>query len=439
MGMRIRKNVTCLSTDELHDLREALAALYALPASSADGFRVLAGFHGGPPTAYCRHGEPGFLTWHRAYLLAFEDALRKQRCNVTLPFWNWSSGPTTGVPEPCRNPTYVNRSGATVPNPLYAGPKPVGGQTARRATIDTTTFDDLATSAQAAMTAATFSSFSSQIDGAHGGVHVRTGGDMGAIETAGFDSIFYLHHANIDRLWADWQAAHPGPLPAAEAAFDLLPFTRPFTTTWQKGADVESVTALGYAYRRFCLILPPIRLWTEVVLEVPWEIRREMASARLAFQAGRMPATSFEVRAFLDDPKANEASALAGNAALAGTVGVFGHRSVAHAPGPADQCPVCAKLGRTDEHPAVEAGAEALDHGAPEHGGVPHDQGPTAPPPADAGGERFDVELDITAALRAPIRMGADKVSLTLVAVGVTGERVDPATIALDGIELIVE
>jgi tyrosinase len=29
------------------------------------------------------------------------------------------------------------------------------------------------------------------------------GGDMASVPSAAYDPIFYLHHANIDRLWAD--------------------------------------------------------------------------------------------------------------------------------------------------------------------------------------------------------------------------------------------
>ena len=145
--MRYRKNVDCLSSDELHALREALAAMFAAPAADPFSFAKLASFHGGPPTAYCSHGAPGFLTWHRAYLVAFENALRVMGCEVNLPFWDWSSGPSTGVPVACRTATYVNRLGATVPNPLYSGPNASGVQTARRTDIDTTSYDDLATGA----------------------------------------------------------------------------------------------------------------------------------------------------------------------------------------------------------------------------------------------------------------------------------------------------
>jgi hypothetical protein len=85
--VRYRKNINCLSAGELHDLREALAAMNALPAADLDSFATLASFHGGPPAAYCAHGAPGSFTWHRAHLLAFENALRRLGCHVTLPYF----------------------------------------------------------------------------------------------------------------------------------------------------------------------------------------------------------------------------------------------------------------------------------------------------------------------------------------------------------------
>jgi hypothetical protein len=83
--MRYRHNIDCLSTGQLHDLREAFAELFTLPASDPRSVAMLARFHGGPPTEYCRHTPPGFFTGHRAYLMAVEDALRTVRCEVTLP------------------------------------------------------------------------------------------------------------------------------------------------------------------------------------------------------------------------------------------------------------------------------------------------------------------------------------------------------------------
>ena len=169
--IKYRRNINCLSATQLHDLREALAEMYLLPASNEDSFARLAGLHWLPPPLYCVHGSPGFLTWHRAYMDAFQSALCCINSDVVLPYWDWSSGPTTGVPPACRQPNYVHRTGNTVPNPLYSGPALGGGQTNRAANIDTRTFGDLATLAQTAMGNSNFSGFQSSLNGPHGSVH----------------------------------------------------------------------------------------------------------------------------------------------------------------------------------------------------------------------------------------------------------------------------
>jgi hypothetical protein len=407
--MRYRKNINCLTTNELHDLREALAALYALPAGDPNSFATIASFHGGPPIAYCSHGAPGFFTWHRAYLMAFENALRVVGCQVTLPYWDWSSGPSTGIPAACRLPTYVNRGGATVANPLFSGPRAAGGQTNRRADIDTTAFDDLASGAQAAMTAVTFVSFQSQVNGVHGSVHVRTGGDMGSVPTAAYDPIFYLHHANIDRLWADWQTAHPGPLPAAEAGFQLQPFPRPYSVAWQTGADVESTDALGYRYRRFCFLIPPFKVWEVVKFDWPFPVRHLVDSVRVVLKSHHMQPQPVEIRAFVNQPDANARTQTIGNPAFAAAAAFFGH-------------------GSPDPHgknPATEAPAG--------HGG--HDGTPRPPPQAGVK-ERFDLELNITKTLRAQ-KVDATDISLKLVAVDSAGNEVPAERLILE--ETVIE
>ena len=52
----------------------------------------------------------------------------------------------------------------------------------------------------------------SSIEVVHDSVHEAiggTGGHMAYPDIAGFDPIFFLHHANVDRLVAIWQACHP--------------------------------------------------------------------------------------------------------------------------------------------------------------------------------------------------------------------------------------
>jgi hypothetical protein len=93
--------------------------------------------------------------------------------------------------------------------------------------------------------------------GMHNNVHIWTGGSM-VPGTAPNDPIFFLHHCNVDRLWALWQFRHPGqnyPLlvpKVASAGFrphglnDAMPslpgggVIRP--------SDVLNHTSLGYSY-----------------------------------------------------------------------------------------------------------------------------------------------------------------------------------------------
>jgi tyrosinase len=43
----------------------------------------------------------------------------------------------------------------------------------------------------------------------HGSMHVAVGGFMAGFDTAGLDPLFWLHHANIDRLWEVWRRRDP--------------------------------------------------------------------------------------------------------------------------------------------------------------------------------------------------------------------------------------
>jgi tyrosinase len=87
----------------------------------------------------------------------------------------------------------------------------------------------------------------------HGAVHVAVGGYMLNPDTAALDPIFWLHHANIDRLWEGWlekDAIHENPK-------DVTWLTEPFDFLDHKGApisltaaDVLDTTKLlhGYVY-----------------------------------------------------------------------------------------------------------------------------------------------------------------------------------------------
>jgi len=67
---------------------------------------------------------------------------------------------------------------------------------------------------------------------------------MGVIPTAPADPIFWMHHANIDRLWWKWQtmpanASKNPPLSGAAAVMD------PWAST---EADTRDIAMMGYTY-----------------------------------------------------------------------------------------------------------------------------------------------------------------------------------------------
>lgn len=443
--MRYRKNIECLTSSELHDLREAFAGLYALPPSDPNSFHTLASFHGGPPTSYCIHGSPGFFTWHRAYLMAIENALRTIRCDVTLPYWDWSSGPTTGVPGPCRNPTYVNRSGATVPNPLYSGPRAAGGMTVRAGDVNTRSYAAYATQAQNALAEPTFANFQNQINPAHGGVHVNTGGDMQSVATASYDPIFYFHHCNVDRLWAEWQQAHPGTaLPSNEQTFELPPFARPYTREWQRGAEVESTTALGYRYLRICFVLPPIRLFEAIPITWDHHVGERIEAARLSVATRGTNSRPVEIRAFVDQPEATVRTQTAGNPSFAGSFGLMAHapmketavveappKAKAAAAAPRGQVVLVVEGDRTRTVEQSGHGEDGHSHGEEGHTHTHAEPEPVAEPtPTASHGDAHKIvlELGLTKAFQA--RKG--KATLKLVAVDADGREVREADIGID-------
>jgi tyrosinase len=91
-----------------------------------------------------------------------------------------------------------------------------------------------------------------------------SGGHMGRLAVSAFDPVFWLHHCNIDRLWAIWQALNPNsyvqpgltpegnftaPVNATEDVnTPLKPFWDTSGTSFWSSAGVKETTTFGYAY-----------------------------------------------------------------------------------------------------------------------------------------------------------------------------------------------
>lgn len=203
--------------------------------------------------AHSGQNENLFLPWHRMFVLFFENIIRavSKRDDFTLPYWNYSaSGPTHGVlppqflngADPDFGPLYVAER-----NPLANQGKP----------IDQGQPDDplgLSALKQAEYSPnGALQGFCLALDsGLHGNVHVLTGNrqNMGAVPWAARDPIFWLHHCNIDRLWASWNA-NGGINPKAPWNDDTFVFADPRgNRVVAKVSDYFDIAKLGYSYDR---------------------------------------------------------------------------------------------------------------------------------------------------------------------------------------------
>ena len=203
-----------------------------------------------------------FLPWHRLYLYHFEKIVRKLSGdpNFSLPYWDYISYYDTKLPDQQRltmptefyTPSQEYEKDPTTGNSLYeSGRDPELNRGEPMSYKDAS--KDLFNPLEDLHKAKLFSLFSLRLeDSIHGFIHVYVGGGfmkedrdkcgnciifnrifnrrnfddkktdkygnvtiettenkcqlglMRKIPSAGFDPIFWLHHANIDRLWEQW-------------------------------------------------------------------------------------------------------------------------------------------------------------------------------------------------------------------------------------------
>jgi tyrosinase len=236
----------------------------------------------------CQHGSWFFLPWHRMYLLAFELIVQEVLGDDdwSLPYW-YAVDPddaTSAVLPPAFREARTDNNLFTPKRSVLAN----GGEP----------LPDLGSWLVGALDAVVYStptgastfgggerarpSFGGDEEGLlegipHGAVHSLVGNDydrngnpirrgwMGSFYTAGLDPVFWLHHANIDRLWQVWldhDAAHVNP--SGDPAWFDSTFSFPAAggglVTWSIG-EVLDTTDLGYRYETTSAphgVLPPV-------------------------------------------------------------------------------------------------------------------------------------------------------------------------------------
>ena len=115
-----------------------------------------------------------------------------------LPYWDWTEdGNVPDLWEGIRAPIQPGAVGSC---------SSAGGQFVTRSTSASINVTAQKKQVRDALDLTSdLTAFQNALNGPHGSIHFGMGGDMACLETAGYDPIFFLHHGNVDYIWAFWQ------------------------------------------------------------------------------------------------------------------------------------------------------------------------------------------------------------------------------------------
>lgn len=230
----------------------------------------------------CQHGSWYFLPWHRGYLLEFEANIRAAAgapSDWALPYWNYFKPHQNKLPPAFSQKTWPDGGD----NPLFVaqryGPDNSGNVYVPPDQVNLDALNDPEFTGVGSGGGTSFGGIDTGFEHAgnvHGGVetqphdmvHVLVGGSdpndpqlpglMSDPDTAGLDPIFWLHHANIDRLWEVWRRNPPSHLDPSDSKWLKGPASigeREFTMPKPDGkawnytpGDMTNLASLGYIY-----------------------------------------------------------------------------------------------------------------------------------------------------------------------------------------------
>lgn len=174
------------------------------------------------------HKGPAFLPWHRQALAELEAEMQAIVPGVRIPYWPWHLDSANGANwRSAKVWGYAGGNGSSSAGySVTSGPfkdwvsviyNASNGTFTSRAGIKRQFATSGGMPAQPSLAVTPFdaspwneyqstsSSFRRALEYAHNTVHNNVGGDMKA-GTSPNDPIFWMHHANVDRIWAAWEA-----------------------------------------------------------------------------------------------------------------------------------------------------------------------------------------------------------------------------------------
>jgi polyphenol oxidase len=228
------------------------------------------------------HFQWAFFAWHRAYLYFHERILGKLIGDedFRLPYWSWDNPAHRSLPPP-----YTNPNDAT--NPLFNSTRT---KTPTDQLSDALVGEEVI---EGVLTLGTFAEFGGTATSPgspegtpHGPVHVWVGGNMSTFANAAKDPVFYAHHANVDKLWSDWNrldAAHTNPI---DAAFLNLTFT--FFDENKVWRSIKASQVLDHEHRLRYVYGPSRFLETLLCVILDWIVVRTTWRSIQALEMGRL-------------------------------------------------------------------------------------------------------------------------------------------------------
>lgn len=215
--VRIRKNAALMTTAERDRFIAALAQLNNQGTGRFADFRNMHVSAASPEA----HSGAGFLPWHRSYLLDLERELQNIDPSVSLPYWRFDQ-PAPGL----FTMAFLGASDA-LGNVSFSATNPLQFWTTdgvqgiqRRPLFNTGTGNASGrTEAQTLALGTDYANFRGMEGNPHGSAHTSFGGSISSIPTAARDPLFFLLHANVDRLWAKWQRTLGRFDPAAASSY----------------------------------------------------------------------------------------------------------------------------------------------------------------------------------------------------------------------------
>ena len=162
-----------------------------------------------PPTLNTGWGPiMQFLPWHRFFLAWYEQELRRIDPAVSIPYWDWTTQRrlpawVLALRPTIPTPTRTGSSAIVIDRTIAAKSGPSGPSSDMRDWSNLPSVADIA----AVQQLTDYPTFTCELEMQHNRPHVWVGDGfaLGNLDESPADFIFFLHHANIDRIWASWQ------------------------------------------------------------------------------------------------------------------------------------------------------------------------------------------------------------------------------------------